>query len=908
MQTIRFYIAYNAFSSTAGTVAGANTVYAGPATGAATLPTFRSLVRADLPFTGTPDGTKFLRDDLVWATPAGGGTIGGTIASTQVAFGTSSNTIGGNANFTFNSNVLTVNGVRFLQMPGVTTNSGLAIGNSAGVTGTWATSQGRNTGVGFSVLSSLINGSFTYESSYNSAFGYQVLKSLTIGTKNTGFGYNVLNAPTTQGSNSGFGANVLSGASLTGYANSGFGADVLTNVTTGYENSAFGNSVLGQLTTGYRNFAFGGLHQVTSGIGNTTIGSETWEKLTTQSYNVGVGFWSGVYGLGSYNTAIGAFSFGQAANLSTSINSSVAVGASAGDDGGLGAATVNGIGLLFLGAGTGYKTATDGLSYAMAIGSGTRVGQSNSMVFGSDTAPFIVNYGFGGESYGGGSGVLFFKNATTATTSAPTNGFIIESISGVGYIRNAGASKLPILGNPMTTTGDIILGGASGVAARLGIGTSGYVLTSDGTTASWVASASGFADPMTTRGDIIYRNSSNVTARLGLGTSGQFLSSNGSDLIWATGSGWSLSGTSTLTGANTIAATSTNTIDFQAASLGATASDVITFSNPTAAAAGAQQWSPFTRWRARGWKTAATAASQTVDFDAGVVPVQGAAAPTGDWYLRYSVNGGAYAVAMQVNTNLNGIGIAFNNGATVLSGTTNSLLVMSGNSTVRSGSSSSLQLQHNNTSVIPSSTFGISLKNLNAAMTYTSGTAHEVAMASGFAPTSGTGVYNAVTTNPTINQTGGANGDVTILNIIPTITSAGDDLDGIKYSPTISAIAGRHNVLNASAGGIIMAGAVSPTQLTADQNDYNPTDFHKQFVIRLSSDASRSITGIAAPTAGEYKVILNVGAQDIVLVDESASSTAANRFALNANITIGADEACTIWYDGTSSRWRVLQN
>lgn len=45
----------------------ANLVYAGPATGAAAAPTFRSLVRADLPFTGTPDGSKFLRDDLVWS-------------------------------------------------------------------------------------------------------------------------------------------------------------------------------------------------------------------------------------------------------------------------------------------------------------------------------------------------------------------------------------------------------------------------------------------------------------------------------------------------------------------------------------------------------------------------------------------------------------------------------------------------------------------------------------------------------------------------------------------------------------------------------------------------------------------------------------------------------------------------
>lgn len=43
-----------------------------------------------------------------------------------------------------------------------------------------------------------------------------------------------------------------------------------------------------------------------------------------------------------------------------------------------------------------------------------------------------------------------------------------------------------VMVNPMTTVGDIILGGTSGAAGRLAIGSSGTVLTSSGTTASWV--------------------------------------------------------------------------------------------------------------------------------------------------------------------------------------------------------------------------------------------------------------------------------------------------------------------------------------------------------------------------------------------------------------------------------------
>ena len=45
--------------------------------------------------------------------------------------------------------------------------------------------------------------------------------------------------------------------------------------------------------------------------------------------------------------------------------------------------------------------------------------------------------------------------------------------------------------SPITTTGDLILGNGTNSATRLGIGASTYVLTSNGTTASWAASASG---------------------------------------------------------------------------------------------------------------------------------------------------------------------------------------------------------------------------------------------------------------------------------------------------------------------------------------------------------------------------------------------------------------------------------
>lgn len=55
---------------------------------------------------------------------------------------------------------------------------------------------------------------------------------------------------------------------------------------------------------------------------------------------------------------------------------------------------------------------------------------------------------------------------------------------------------------------------------------------------SWSTWASlggtGLSDPMTTRGDIIIRDASNTTARLGIGSSGKVLTSDGTDISWQT--------------------------------------------------------------------------------------------------------------------------------------------------------------------------------------------------------------------------------------------------------------------------------------------------------------------------------------------------------------------------------------
>ena len=91
--------------------------------------------------------------------------------------------------------------------------------------------------------------------------------------------------------------------------------------------------------------------------------------------------------------------------------------------------------------------------------------------------------------------------------------------------------------SPLTTKGDVYVYGSAD--DRLPVGTDDYVLTADSAQAlgvKWAASAAGFSDPMTTRGDIIVR-ASGGTDRLALGTSGHVLTSDGTDVGWAAATG-----------------------------------------------------------------------------------------------------------------------------------------------------------------------------------------------------------------------------------------------------------------------------------------------------------------------------------------------------------------------------------
>lgn len=97
----------------------------------------------------------------------------------------------------------------------------------------------------------------------------------------------------------------------------------------------------------------------------------------------------------------------------------------------------------------------------------------------------------------------------------------------------------------------------------------------------------------------------------------------------------------------------------------------------------------------------------------------------------------------------------------------------------------------------------------------------------------------------------------------------------------------------------------TPTQIGANQNDYA---IGTGDIFRISSDAARTITGIVAGTSGATILLVNVGSFAITLSHQSSSSTAANRIIVPwaGDCVIPASGAVSLYYDGTTSRWRVL--
>lgn len=103
---------------------------------------------------------------------------------------------------------------------------------------------------------------------------------------------------------------------------------------------------------------------------------------------------------------------------------------------------------------------------------------------------------------------------------------------------------------------------------------------------------------------------------------------------------------------------------------------------------------------------------------------------------------------------------------------------------------------------------------------------------------------------------------------------------------------------------LILPKDLTPAQITADQNDYDPAGWASAQVLRVDTDKLRAITGLRATREGDIRTIVNVGAQPLHLPHEHTGSAAANRLDLGSDLYLMPKECAILYRDAIASRWR----
>lgn len=112
-------------------------------------------------------------------------------------------------------------------------------------------------------------------------------------------------------------------------------------------------------------------------------------------------------------------------------------------------------------------------------------------------------------------------------------------------------------------------------------------------------------------------------------------------------------------------------------------------------------------------------------------------------------------------------------------------------------------------------------------------------------------------------------------------------------------------------GAIVLSGVITPSNITADQNDYSPTGISDASIVRLSASSGFQwiITGLVGGEDGRILVLRNVSTSSLFCIThEDTDSSAENRFSVGSGgcALIMPNRCATVQYDGATSRWVLL--